>query len=94
MNFPFSTPIPPYPDWQRRIYWLSRPVRKDDIWAFLGTEDPYIRDTDTGLVYIIHKYGLLEIHALIGKKCIEVWHSPESGAYPLAYLDALLATRF
>ena len=94
MNSPFSNPVSPYPGWERRIYQLLRPVTKDDIQAFLGNEDLYIRDTVAGPVHIIHKYGLLEIHALIGEKCIEVWYNPEKGAYPAEYLDALIATRF
>jgi len=87
-------PVAPYPGWQRRIYRLSHPVAKDDIQAFLGNEDLYVRDTAAGPVQIIHKYGLLEIHALIGEEYIEVWFNPDKGAYPSEYLDALLSTRF
>ena len=94
MNSPIINPISPFPGWERRIYRLSRPVTKDDIQAFLGNEDLYIRETAAGPVHIIHKYGLLEIHALIKEKYIEVWFNPERGAYPSEYLDALLATRF
>jgi hypothetical protein len=94
MNSPIINPISPYPGWELRIYRLSRPVTNDDIQAFLGNEDLYIRETAAGLVQIIHKYGLLEIHSLPGKKYIEVWFNPERGAYPSEYLDALLATRF
>jgi len=94
MKSPFINPVPPYSGWERRIYQLSRPVTKDDIQAFLGNEDLYIRDTAAGPVHIIHKYGLLEIHALINEKYLEVWFNPERGAYPSEYLDALLATRF
>jgi len=54
----------------------------------------YTRDTLSGPVHIIHKYGLLEIHSLIGEKCIEVWFNPDKGAYPTEYLDALLSIRF
>ena len=75
-------------------YRFSRPVAKDDIQAFLGSEDLYVRDTAAGPVQIIHKYGLLEIHALIGEQDIEVWFNPDKGAYPSEYLDALLLTRF
>ena len=56
--------------------------------------DLYVRDTSAGPVQIIHKYGLLEIHALIGEQNIEVWFNPDKGAYPSEYLDALLSTRF
>ena len=90
----FQDPVVPYPGWERRIYRLSRPVAKDDIQAFLGREDLYVRDTAAGPVQIIHKYGLLEIHALIGEQQIEVWFNPDKGAYPSEYLDALLLTRF
>ena len=94
MNSPIINPISPFPGWERRIYRLSRPVTNEDIQAFLGNEDPSIRDTAAGPVHIIHKYGLLEIHSLLGEKCIEVWFNPERGAYPSEYLDALIATRF
>ena len=94
MNSLFINPVPPYPGWELRIYRLSRPVTNDDIQAFLGNEEIYIRETAAGPVHIIHKYGLLEIHSLPGEKYIEVWFNPERGAYPSEYLDALLATRF
>jgi hypothetical protein len=45
-------------------------------------------------IQIIHKYGLLEIHSLIGEKYIDVWFKPDKGAYPSEYPDALLSTRF
>ena len=94
MNSPLTNQVPPFPGWELRIYRLSRPVTKDDIQAFLGNEDLYIRETAAGPVHIIHKYGLLEIHVLINEKYIEVWFNPERGAYPSEYLDALLVTRF
>jgi len=94
MRTVFQDPVAPYPGWQRRIYRLSRPVAKDDIEAFLGSEDLYVRETAAGPVQIIHKYGLLEIHALIGEQYIEVWFNPDKGAYSSEYLDALLLTRF
>lgn len=94
MTSVFQNPVPPYPDWERRIYRLSRPVTKDDIKTFLGNEDLYVRDTADGPVHIIQKYGLLEIHSLIGERSIEVWFNPDKGAYPSEYLDALLSTRF
>lgn len=90
----FQNPVPPYPGWKRRIYRLSHPVTEDDIAAFLGNEELYIRETPSGPVNMIHKYGLLEIHSLIGERCIEVWFNPDKGAYPSEYLDALLLTRF
>lgn len=87
-------PVPPYPGWVRREYYLSRPVTKEDIAAFLGNKELYVRETAHGPVNIIHKYGLLELHCIIGEPVIEVWFSPERGAYPADYLDALLSTRF
>lgn len=94
MTLGFPDPQSPFPGWKRHDYRLSRPVSDEDIQAFLGNEELYIRDTAAGLVHIIHKYGLLEIHALIGEQNIEVWFNPERGAYPSEYLDALLATRY
>ncbi len=94
MHSPSLNPVPPFPGWERRVYRLSRSITKDDINAFLGLEELYVRDTTIGPVHIIHKYGLLEIHALIGNKEIEAWFNPERGAYPSEYLEALLATRF
>jgi len=94
MKSPFPNPVAPFPGWERQVYRLSRPVTRDDIHAFLGNEELYLRETDAGLIHIIHKYGLLEIHARTGKTEIEVWFNPERGAYPSEYLDALLATRF
>jgi hypothetical protein len=94
MSSPFPVPIPPFPGWERRIYRLSRPVTRDDIAAFLGNEELYVRDTAAGQVNIIHKYGLVELHCLIGEPEIEIWFNPDNGAYPSEYLDALLSTRF
>jgi len=45
MTSVFPDPITPYPGWERRIYRHSRPVTKDDIQIFLGSEDLYVRDT-------------------------------------------------
>jgi hypothetical protein len=90
----FSRPVPPYPGWVRREYRVSRPVTDDDIAAFLGNEELYVRDTYAGPVKIIHKYGLVELHCIVGVPSIEVWFNPDSGAYPSEYLDALLSTRF
>ena len=93
MSSPFQNPVPPYPGWERRMYRLSRPVTGDDVAAFLGNEELYVRDTAAGLVNIIHKYGLVELHCLIGEPVFEVWFNPDNGAYPSEYLDALLSTR-
>ena len=94
MSKTFLDPVPPFPGWNRRIYRLSRPVTGEDIQAFLGSEELYIRETASGPVHMIHKYGLLEIHCLPGQEEIEVWFSPDQPAYAAEYLDALLATRF
>jgi len=94
MSSPCANPVSPYPGWELQVYRLSRPVTQDDIHALLGNEELYIRDTGAGRVNIIHKYGLLEIHALIGGKWIKVWYNPGNGSYPSEYLDALLSTRF
>ena len=94
MSTPCPDPVPPFPGWVRREYRLSRPVTNGDIGAFLGNEELYVRETAAGLVNIIHKYGLLELHCIIGESRIEVWFNPEIGAYPSEYLDALLSTRF
>jgi len=94
MTSPYQNPVPPYSCWERCIYRLSRPVTDDDVAAFLGNEELYVRDTAAGPVNIIHKYGLVELHCLIGEPVIEVWFNPENRAYPSEYLDALLATRF
>jgi len=90
----FRNSCPPYPGWLRREYTLSRPVTADDIKAFLGNEELYVQDTAAGPVNIVHKYGLLELHFIIGERTIEVWFNPDKGAYPSEYLDALLSTRF
>jgi hypothetical protein len=90
----FQNPVSPYPGWKRRIYRLSRQVTDDDIKAFLGDQDLYVRETESGLINIIHKYGVLEIHFIVNDPEVEIWYDPESGSYPLEYLEALLATRF
>ncbi|MGA2122057.1 MAG: hypothetical protein ABSG49_08440 [Methanoregula sp.] len=94
MPSPFPNPASPYPGWTRREYCLSRPVTDEDIAAFLGNEELYVRETTAGLVHIIHKNGLVELHCIIGEPVIEVWFAPDCGAYPSEYFDALLATRF
>lgn len=94
MSTLFKNPVPPYPGWKRRIYHLSRPVTKEDIQALLGNQDLYVRETESGLINIIHKYGLLEIHCIINDPEVEIWYDPDQGSYPLQYLEALLETRF
>jgi hypothetical protein len=94
MTAPYSDPVSPYPGWIRQIYRLSRPITKEDVDAFAGGQEIYIRETPSGPEHIIHKYGLMEIHCLIGEKEIEIWFSPEKSASVSDYLDALLATRF
>lgn len=90
----FPAPVPPFPGWERRIYHLSRPVATDDITAFLGKEELVIRENGEFPVTIIHKYGLLEIHMIVGQRDIDVWFGPEEAVWSAEYLDALLATRF
>ena len=94
MAAPFPDPVPPYPCWVRRNYRLSRPVTDEDIAAFLGSEELFIRETAAGTVKIVHKYGLVELHLIVGKPEIEIWFNPDKGGYPSEYLDALLSTRF
>jgi hypothetical protein len=89
-----SDPVPPFPGWERRLYRLPRPVTDGDIAAFLGNEELYVRETPEGRVNMIHKYGLVELHCIIGTTRMEVWFNPENMAYPSEYVDALLATRF
>ena len=90
----FPSPVPPFPCWERRIYHLSRPITPDDIAAFLGNEELVIRENRESPVTIVHKYGLLEIHMIVGQRDIEVWFSPEETVWSAEYLDALLSTRF
>ena len=90
----FQNPIPPYPGWERRIYRFFRQVSGDDIQAFLGNEELFTRDTPSGTVNIIHKFGLLEINCISGEYEIEVWYDPEKKSYSSEYMDALLSTRF
>jgi len=94
MSSSFPIPISPFPGWECRIYRLPRPVTGDDIAAFLGNEELYVRESATATVNIIHKYGLVELHCITGQPEIQVWFNPEKGAYPSEYLDALLAIRF
>jgi hypothetical protein len=94
MTPPFDNPVAPFQGWKRHIYRLSRPVTDEDIAAFLGDEELYIRETASGTRAIIHKYGLVEINLVAGARHAEIWFNPDGGAYPSEYLDALLATRF
>jgi hypothetical protein len=94
MSLPHPDSVPPYPGWERRIYHLSRKVTEEDIAAFLGNEEHYIREIPAGPVTIIHKFGLVELHCLVGEPEIHVWFDPDNGAYPSEYLDALFSTRF
>ena len=94
MTSAFRNPVPPYPGWVRREYRVSRPVTEEDVTAFLGNEELYVRETPAGPVNIIHKYGLLELHCIPGEPVIDVWFNPDNSAYPSEYLDALLSTRF
>jgi len=87
-------PDPPYPGWECHSYRLSRTFTSGDVAALLGNEELFVRETSAGTVNIIHKYGILEIHGIIGNDTIDVWSDPEKGAYPSEYLDALLMTRF
>ncbi len=90
----FDNPVPPFPGWERRIYRLSRPVTEEDIRAFIGDQELYIRETTTGTRAVIHKYGLVEINLIMGERDAEIWFAPEKRAYPSEYLDALFQTRF
>jgi len=94
MTSEFPGPVPPFPGWVRHEYRVSRPVTGNDVAAFLGNEELYVRDTAAGPVNIVHKYGLAELHFIVGKAQIEIWINSEKGAWPAEYLDALLATRF
>ena len=94
MTVYFPNPVPPFPGWERRLYHLSRPVTEEDIREFLGNQDLYIRETSSGPVIIIHKYGLLEIHCIVGVSEMEIWFDHEKESYSSEYLDALIETRF
>ncbi len=94
MTTRFTHPVPPYPGWKRHIYRLSRPVTGEDIGAFLGNEELYVRETASGTRAIIHKYGLVEINLIEGQSDAEIWFNPDGGACPSEYVDALLRTRF
>lgn len=86
--------ILPYPGWTPREYRLPRPLTGEDITAFLGNEELYVRETGSGPVMIIHKFGLAELHCRLGEPRVLVWFNPNKGSYPSEYVDALLSTRF
>lgn len=94
MKKPFDNPVPPFPGWKRQLVRLGRPTTPDDVRAFLDGQESCTRDTPSGQVHIIHKYGLLELGLIIGESVAEVWSDPAYGAFPQEYRDALLATRF
>ncbi|WP_067048897.1 hypothetical protein [Methanofollis ethanolicus] len=94
MSLSPSDPIPPYPHWQRTTYRLSRPVTGEDVAAFVQDQDLYCRETAAGEISIVHKFGIAEIHCVVGERAIEVWFAPEKSSAALAYVDALLSTRF
>jgi hypothetical protein len=94
MSALFQNPIPLHPSWKRRFYILSHPMTGEDIQAFQGNQELYVRETGSSQVHIIHKNSLLEIHGFIGEDEIEVWYNQETESYSLGYLDTLLKTRF
>lgn len=89
-----SEPIPPFPRWRRTTYRLPRPVTEEDIAAFVQDQELYSRETAAGEIWIVHKFGIAEIHCIVGERTIEVWFAPEKSAAALAYIDALLSTQF
>ncbi|MDK2974959.1 MAG: hypothetical protein PWP08_1330 [Methanofollis sp.] len=76
------------------IYRLTRPMTEEDVAAFIQDQELYSRETDAGEVRIIHKFGIAEIHCIIGERTIEVWFDPKKSAVASEYIDALLSTRF
>ncbi len=53
-----------------------------------------MRTVGSDSVVCIHKFGLVEIHVIVGVPEIEVWFSPEQRVWTSEYFDALLSTRF
>ena len=90
----FPEPVAPYPGWVLRKYHVSHPVAKSDIDAILGNEDLYLRESGSEKIFIIQKYGLLEINAILGSSEIWVWFNPEKEGFSADYLESLLSTRF
>ncbi len=94
MNMLYENPVPPYPGWERRVYRLQRPVTREDILEFSRNQELYVRETEQGPVYIIHKYGLLELNFVIGKSEVEVWFNSDKKMSSAEYIEALFMTRF
>ncbi len=94
MKMIYENPVPPYPGWERRIYRLPRPVTREDILEFSRDQELWVRETGQGQVYIIHKYGLLELNFLIGKSEVEVWFNSDKKMSSAEYIEALFMTRF
>ena len=94
MESRFAHSVSPFPGWIRKIYPLARPFTPDDLLAFTHGMEIYTRETPSGLIHIIHKYGLVEINCIIGEQEIEIWYDPEKRSYTEEYLDALISTRF
>jgi hypothetical protein len=90
----FRNPVQPFPEWERRLYHLSRPVTGEDVEAILNGQEEYVREVGSDRVLSIHKFGLVEINVIVGVPEIEVWFSPEQRVWTSEYLDALLSTRF
>jgi hypothetical protein len=90
----FPHPVPPFPEWERRVYQLPRPVTERDIEAILHGQDEYYRTAGPERVISIHKFGLVEINLIVGVPEMEVWFSPGQRVWTSEYVDALLSMRF
>lgn len=90
----YVEPFPPFPGWKRMVYSLPRPVTEEDVAAFVRDQELYCRETSAGEVWIVHKFGIVEIHILIGARAVEAWFDPEKSALALEYLTSLMETRF
>lgn len=90
----FPEPVAPYPGWVLRKYQVSHPVTREDIDAILGNEDLYLRESGSEKIFIIQKYGLLEINLILGSRALQVWFNPEKEGFSADYLESLLSTRF
>lgn len=91
MSLSPSDPVPPYPQWRRILYHLSR---DRSVAAFVQDQELYCRETAAGDIWIVHTFGIVEIHCIIGERVIEVWFAPEKSGAALEYIDALMSTRF
>lgn len=91
---PHAEPVPPFPGWKQMVYRLPRPVTEEDVAAFVRDQELYRRETSAGEVWIVHKFGIVEIHILIGERAVEAWFDPKKSALALEYLTSLLETRF